>query len=77
IAMVAEAGPLFLIPGLTRSAYRATGQLGTTLNGLRGRLAGGAGTPPPGAGSQGGSPSGGGNAATGGDDVVDADFTMK
>lgn len=42
IAMVAEAGPLFLIPGLTRSAYRATGQLGTTLNGLRGRLTGGA-----------------------------------
>ena len=42
IAMVAEAGPLFLIPGLTRSAYRATGQLGTALNGLRGRLAGGA-----------------------------------
>lgn len=42
VAMVAEAGPLFLIPGLTRSAYRATGQLGATLNGFRGRLAGGA-----------------------------------
>lgn len=42
VAMVAEAGPLFLIPGLTRSAYRATGQLGATLNGLRGRWTAGA-----------------------------------
>ena len=42
VAMVAEAGPLFLIPGLTRSAYRATGQLGTALNGLRARWTGGA-----------------------------------
>ena len=42
IAMVAEAGPLFLIPGLTRNAYRATGQLGTALNGLRARWTGGA-----------------------------------
>ena len=42
VAMVAEAGPLFLIPGLTRNAYRATGQLGTTLNGLRTRWTGGA-----------------------------------
>ncbi|MBR2695717.1 hypothetical protein IKE86_02310 [Candidatus Saccharibacteria bacterium] len=41
VAMVAEAGPLFLIPGLTRNAYRATGQLGAALNGLRGRWAGG------------------------------------
>jgi len=40
IAMVAEAGPLFLIPGLTRSAYQATGQLGASLNRLRGRLGG-------------------------------------
>lgn len=42
VAMVAEAGPLFLIPGLTRSAYRATGQLGATLSGLRGRWTAGA-----------------------------------
>ncbi len=42
VAMVAEAGPLFLIPGLTRNAYRATGQLGASLNGLRMRMGGGA-----------------------------------
>ena len=38
-AAVAEAAPLFFIPGLTRSAYRATGALGTALNNLRNRAA--------------------------------------
>lgn len=36
-AIVAEIGPFFLIPGLTRSAYKATGELGARLNGLAGR----------------------------------------
>lgn len=42
VAMIAEIGPLFMIPSITRSAFQATGQLGTALSGLRGRMTGGA-----------------------------------
>lgn len=41
-AMAAEIAPLFFIPTVVRSAYRATGALGATLNNLRGRVTGGA-----------------------------------